>query len=467
MLPSRQEVDVHRRVPIAEFYAPAPRAVKARRRLLSSRRPSTIEPRTRHVTTPHAISRDTRADLVIVGGGIGGAVLALLSAAKGRRVVVLDRQAAGPSDPNRGEIVQPNGLKILDRLGLLDGLPADGISRVRRYHFSRIGGSRLVTVDYGSLPEPYNYTLVGHPSALMSSVRSRLAASPLIDVRWGARVVGLVRERRTVVGVEADIGGVRTLVRAAIVVGGDGSASAVRAALRIPSRVRRYADGYLTFVLPRPPAFGDDGRYYVGRREILGVFPLGPASIYGFYLWPAGQRESLEARGLAAFTSRLAEIDPDLRPVLGALAGWDGIGWMPCLKVVPRAWVADGAVLLGDAAHALNPHVAQGRNQALEDAVVLDAVLDSCFLTENFSRRALALYERLRRPRAAVLQRLGDEMAFFWNTGNPIVARLRDRVFATLERKDDLRRKMLTLVAGLSDRPFSPWDRVRALGWPR
>jgi 2-polyprenyl-6-methoxyphenol hydroxylase-like FAD-dependent oxidoreductase len=435
--------------------------------LLSSGPASTIDPLNDHVADNHSITSTTPADLVIVGGGIGGAVLALLTAAKGRRVVVLDRQAAGPNDPNRGEIVQPNGLKVLDHLGLLEGLPTAGISRVRRFHFSRIGGPRLVTVDYGALPGPYNYTLIGHPRALMSTIRSRVAASSLIDMRWGAHVVGLIRDRRGVIGVEADINGTRTRVPASIVVGGDGSASPVRAALRIRARVHHYADGYLTFVLPRPDRFGDDGRYYVGRREILGVFPLGADAIYAFYLWPAGQRDALEAHGLPAFTERIAAIDPDLRPALGALTRWDQIGWMPCVKVVPRAWVANGAALLGDAAHALNPHVAQGRNQALEDAVALDAVLDSCFAAGNFSRRALALYERLRRPRAETLQRLGDEMALFWNTGNPVLVRVRDRVFATLDRKDDLRHKMLTLVAGLSNRRFSPWDRVRALGWPR
>ena len=32
-----------------------------------------------------------------------------------------------------------------------------------------------------------------------------------------------------------------------------------------------------------------------------------------------------------------------------------------------------------------------------------------------------------------------------------------------MERDEPLRRKMLALVAGLSDRPYSAWDRVRAL----
>jgi 2-polyprenyl-6-methoxyphenol hydroxylase-like FAD-dependent oxidoreductase len=225
------------------------------------------------MTDAHTRPHETRADLVVVGAGIGGAVLALLAAAKERRVVVLDRQREGPRDPDRGEILQPNGLRILDRLGLLTELLDHSVSRVRRYHFHRIGGPRLVTIDYGALPEPYNYTLVGHPRALMAAIRNRLAAAGLIDVRWGEAVVGLVRQRRRVVGVETEIGGSRSRVLAPVVVGGDGPGSRVRSALRIRTRVRRYADGYVTMVLPRPDGFGDDGRYYVGRREILGVFP--------------------------------------------------------------------------------------------------------------------------------------------------------------------------------------------------
>lgn len=418
------------------------------------------------MTDARAPSSESRTDLVIVGAGIGGAVLALLTAARQRRVVVLDRQVGGPADPARGEILQPNGLRILDRLALLDEGRESELSRVQRYHFHRIGGSRLVTIDYGALPEPYNYTVVGHPRALMSVVRERLAATPLIDVRWGETVVGLVRRRGRVLGVDtAGPGGPRRIL-ASVVVGGDGPTSPVRTALRIRTRTRRYADGYLTFVLPRPPGFGDDGRYYVGRREILGAFPLGRRSLYVFYLWPVRRRPALESQGLPSLAARLSAIDPDLGPSLEALTRWEQVGWMPCVKVVPRRWVAHGAALLGDAAHAFNPHVAQGRNQALEDAVTLDAVLDSCFSSGNFSRQALALYERLRRPRATVLQRLGDEMAFFWNAGNPIVTAIRDRVFATLGRDEYLRTKMLSLVAGVSARPYSIWDRVRALGRP-
>ena len=408
-----------------------------------------------------------RADIVIVGGGMGGGALALLASARGRRVILLDRHHPdGLNGAPRGELLQPNGLGILDRLGLLNDLLREDLSRIRRFHFHRIGGPRLVTIDYSTLAPPFDYTLNGRPAAVMRPLLRRLADAPGVELRWRHEVIGVWREGARVAGVEARTGDRTYRIEAAVVIGADGAESPVRAAIGLPAKVTVYREGYLTMILPRSPGFGDDGRYYVGRREILGAFPAGAESLYLFYLWPTGQRKTLEARGLEAFKAALSAIDPDLTPSLSALTSWAQVGWRPCVKVVARAWADHGAALLGDAAHALNPHVAQGRNQALEDAVALDTVLESCFQAGRFDRGALDPYERARRHRVEVLQRLGDEMTFFWNTGNPVIGLIRDRVFATLDRKDDLRAKMLAVVGGLSDQPYTLWERIRALGWP-
>ena len=80
-------------------------------------------------------------DVVVVGAGGGGAVLGLALAKQGIRTVVLD-QAAGPPKGLRGEILQPNGQQVLDRLGVLPSLPADATRSVRHFHFCRAGGRR-------------------------------------------------------------------------------------------------------------------------------------------------------------------------------------------------------------------------------------------------------------------------------------------------------------------------------------
>src|SRR5512134_315754 len=87
-------------------------------------------------------------DIAVVGAGGGGAVLALALAQKGIKTIVLE-QAPGPPQGLRGEILQPNGQEVLDRLGLLDKLPVEATQTVRKFHFCRVGGERLCTVDYG------------------------------------------------------------------------------------------------------------------------------------------------------------------------------------------------------------------------------------------------------------------------------------------------------------------------------
>jgi hypothetical protein len=65
-----------------------------------------------------------------------------------------------------------------------------------------------------------------------------------------------------------------------------------------------------------------------------------------------------------------------------------------------------------------------------------------------------------------MLQRLADQQVFYWNTGNPLIAYLRDRVFRTLDRNARLRYQVLTTTAGLrTTEPFSIIDRVIATGF--
>jgi salicylate hydroxylase len=59
--------------------------------------------------------------------------------------------------------------------------------------------------------------------------------------------------------------------------------------------------------------------------------------------------------------------------------------------------------LLGDAAHPMLPHLGQGANQAIEDAVALAAVLGRA--ERSSAPRALQMYELLRRERCARVQR--------------------------------------------------------------
>jgi 2-polyprenyl-6-methoxyphenol hydroxylase-like FAD-dependent oxidoreductase len=404
-----------------------------------------------------------RGDVVVVGAGGGGAVLALALAKKGLRTIVLE-QASGPPAGLRGEILQPNGQAILDRLGILRTLPVHATQSVRHFHFLRAGGRRLCTVDYGDLPAPYNRAIVTLPNVAHHAILDALQRESAITLHYGTAFTGILRESNRVTGVTALGPGGALTVKAQVVVGADGAFSKVRDALKIPADIHLYPDGYLIAMLDcaKPPA---DSFYYVGHRSILGMFPAAGSKVYIFYMIRSGTMDMVKARGVAALRREWMAIDPQFESVYAGLNDWSQTAYMPTGRVRTPTWVTDGAVLIGDAAHAMNPHASQGRMQAMADAMALSEILPACLADGECSAARLHAFERARRPHVTMLQRLADQQVFYWNTGNPIVAFLRDRVFQTLDRNARLRYQVLATTAGFRETPpFDLLDRIIAAG---
>lgn len=406
----------------------------------------------------------TKTDIVIVGAGGGGGVLGLALARKGIRALVLE-QAPGPPSGLRGEILQPNGQHILDQLGLLRQLPTDAVRSVRHFHFCRAGGERLCTIDYGMLPPPYNRAVVTLPNVVHHVVLDALEARAPGSLWYGTRFKGLLYEGSCVNGVIAERAGQELHITAKLVVGADGAMSKVRDALAIPTKLHLYKEGYLISLLENPDDV-DEARYFVGRRTILGTFPAAKGRLYLFYMIPANGFSQIQAAGLQALRKRWLEIDPTLHKVVAHLVDWNQTAYMPTGRVRVTRWVANGAVLIGDAAHAMNPHASQGRMQAMMDAMVLAELIPECLTHNDCSAGFLQAYERQRRAHVEMLQQMADEQVVFWNTGNPFLAFLRDRVFRTLDRNRRLRYQVLSATAGLrATPPLGPVDRVLAAGF--
>ena len=403
------------------------------------------------------------SDVAVVGAGGGGAVLALALAKQGVRTVVLD-QATGPPKGLRGEILQPNGQRVLDRLGVLQSLPADATRSVRLFHFCRAGGTRLCSIDYGDLPPPYNRAIVTLPNVAHHAIVAAVQQHTSVTLRYGTSFSGLVREGNQVVGVSTQGPDGAHTIRAKIVVGADGAFSKVREALKIPADLYLYPDGYLIAILESDEPVSESF-YYVGHRTILGIFPATGNKAYLFYMIRKDSMEAVKQRGITALQQTWSEIAPQFSRLFRCLNDWGQTAYMPTGRIRTPTWVADGAVLIGDAAHAMNPHASQGRMQAMVDAMALADLLPSCLNDRNYSAERLKEFERARRPQVTMLQELADQQVFYWNTKNPVVAFLRDRVFQTLDQNARLRYQVLSTTAGLrTTPPFNLIDRVIAAG---
>jgi len=406
-------------------------------------------------------------DVIVVGAGGGGAILGLALAQKGISALVLERQP-GPPSALRGETIQPNGQRILDQLGILPALTPETVQPVRRFHFVRIGGERLCTMDYGVLPGPHNRTLVALSSAVHHLILNRLSTQPHAQLWYGAEFQGIVQRNGRIGGVVVRRGKEEASVEieANLVVGADGAGSLVRRAFGVHADVHHYRHGYFVLLLPRPEGMQGEARYYVGRGELLGLFPAPGDRVVSLYMVESAAVDAVKARGIEAFKARLGAIVPAMVKPLVSLTSWEQVGFLPCTRVRADRWVVDGGALIGDAAHAMNPHASQGRMQAMADAMALAEVIMKCQETGDWSAHALSAYEEARRPQVEMLQRLADEQVLFWNTADPVRCFLRDRVFRGLDRNARLRYQALTATAGLRTTPPLTWrDKLIAAGF--
>lgn len=408
------------------------------------------------------------SDVLIVGAGVGGLSLALRLAAKGYRIRILQQHE--PQLPvYRPEVVQPAGLQAFAELGLLKHLMAKTMARVDTFQFYRIGGKRLASVSYRILEHPYPYALIGLPHQTRRVLLDSLGAHSSVHIHRGTRLTGVLRRGSQVLGAKAIEGGREQEWHASVTVGSDGCRSRFREALGIDCRIKRYRNAFLGMLLRRPLdghcEFDGAVHYYLGRGEILACFPCSSTTLCLLFMVPARASQTIDGQGLAALKNRLCVIAPVLDEPLNRITSREQVSYLAPVRVRVAAWVTDGATLLGDAAHACHPHVAQGTFQAMEDGKVLAQVLETCFERGDFSARVLAPYEQIRRPVIERLQRIAGEYVWLWETRNPALARLRDRIFRNIGDRPALLSKVAATEAGIETIPLTFVERLQAVGF--
>lgn len=413
----------------------------------------------------------SKRDVLVIGAGPGGWVLAILLAKKGYKVAIFDRQGSPSSHP-RGEIIQPNGLKVLDEIDILQRLQQELVYRWDKVHFRNMGGDPLCTIRYQNLPPPFNFALVVLPEVIQKLLKERAENFSVIDIYWRATFKSLLWENGRVIGVQVETTGkMLQEFHAPLVVGGDGVYSSVRKGLGIPCHIHPYENGYMTAIMDMPRDFKEELHFYVGKGVYVAMMPVSQYRFYIMYLMPKNRVTEIKKEGVDRFKERIVSLNPDVgdllsRP-LSALSSWSDFVFVPAFRVRCKSWVADGCALMGDAAHAMNPHVAQGRNSAMQDASVLSEVIEDCFRRGDFSRSALLDYEKIRRPTVEALQRTAHELTWLWESRFTPLIWARERIFRSIDKDLYLHDKILHTASGIKSQPYHLYDKWRALHlWP-
>jgi 2-polyprenyl-6-methoxyphenol hydroxylase-like FAD-dependent oxidoreductase len=342
-------------------------------------------------------------DVLVVGAGPTGLMLANQLGRRGVRARIVDRHA-GPSLQTRALGVQARTLEIYSHLGIVEralelGKRATGANI---WAHGRLA-ARLPLGDIGRDLSPYPFLLI-----LGQDDNEGLLGEALqhwgMAIAWNTELVGLVQEADQVIARLKEPDGTIREVTAAWVAGCDGARSAVRELSAIAFQGAPYE--HVFFVADTQmtgPMVPDELNVYLWREGFHLFFPM-----RGTDHWRVVGIVPPALRGRDDLT--LDEVIPSIREEAGSGLSFQGCSWFSTYRIHHRRAerFRDGrCFLLGDAAHIHSPVGAQGMNTGLQDAYNLGWKL-ALVVSGSAGAALLDSYEVERIPVAQRLLRTTD-----------------------------------------------------------
>ena len=382
-------------------------------------------------------------DVIVVGAGSTGLLLAGDLAAAGIRVTVLERRLE-ESNLTRAFVVHARTLEQLDARGLADRLLATG-TRVDRF---RLFGT--VSVDLSPLPSRYPFILVTPQYEVEQALAERARAAGATVLR-GAHVQGVQQDADHVDVSYRDADGTLRSLRTAYLVGADGHHSAVRSSLglefpgRSVVRSLMLADVRMT----DPPA----EQLTVDAEEYGFCFVVGFGD--GWYRVIARDRRC-ELPDDAPVS--LEEIAAVARHVFGTDFGMHDPRWMSRFhsdERQARRYRVGRVFLAGDAAHVHSPAGGMGMNTGLQDAANLGWKLAAAVRGRG-DDRLLDSYQGERHPVGRMVLRMSGGLLRAALLRSGTARAVRDAVLPALFDVPAIGRQVRLRISGIGVRYARP-----------
>lgn len=333
--------------------------------------------------------------MLVIGAGIGGLTAGLMLRRANIDTAIFER-AAGVRDlqVGHGLTLWPNSTRILGDVGALEAVERVG-APIEKMEFRDVQGRPIVSHPAGAVARQ-----IGAPT--LGLRRSELHRS-LFDVigedavEFGAECVGLDQDDD---GVEARFSDGRS-ERGDVLVAADGTQSAIRALL-LGDAPTPTGNAEMHGTVPTPPDV-PSGVY----RQIwapgakFGFYPVRDATCWYCTVKASDPRFVDDSGRKAAIRARVATYPPPTMSLIDADSEHPITRAVIAAHDPSKPWVQGRVALLGDAAHAMAPHLGQGAGQAIEDAFVLA----ECLRTNRDVGAALRLYERRRKGRVRGIAR--------------------------------------------------------------
>jgi 2-polyprenyl-6-methoxyphenol hydroxylase-like FAD-dependent oxidoreductase len=303
--------------------------------------------------------------ILIVGGGIAGLAVGRALREHGFMPEIVERAATWPAG-GTGLYLPGNGVRALGALGLADKV----LDRAVPMSHQRIldhTGRQLAEIELRTL-----WNAVGPCVGIARGELHRvlLEGAAGIPMRLATTLTTL-NQANNEVSVVFNDGSTGTYD---LVVGADGIRSSVRQLVFGDIQPRHLGQVCWRFLVDRSDAIETWTAMLAPGRAFLAI-PVGPNRLYCYADLASRATEDPTDRELARFIAIFAGFGNPVPEILGELESFASIHFSPIEETLVDTWVHGRVVLIGDAAHATSPNMAEGASMALEDALVLSQML--------------------------------------------------------------------------------------------
>jgi 2-octaprenyl-6-methoxyphenol hydroxylase len=367
-------------------------------------------------------STDTRYDIVIAGGGMIGASLAIALSPLGLRVAVVEAVARGetrqPSFDDRSTALSRSTQRMFEAMGLWDDVIA-AATPIRRIHVSdrgRFGFSHIDATQQGVAA--LGYVVINR--VLGGVLQSALTKAGTVDVICPARVVDIDTGGDLAVARIESADGEHQELGCQLLVAADGANSAVRPMMGVCAKKTDYGQhAVIGNLLPEKPLDNCAYERFTDQGP-LALLPV--ADDRAAFVWTVSSHDAERVLGLddEAFLDELQEA---FGYRLGRLSRVGKRAAYPLSLSKALRLTAERSVLVGNSAHGLHPVAAQGFNLGMRDVAALcDCIADARSHDPSADLGdpdLLARYAQWRRDDQGKLVRLTDGIVRLFGSSSP------------------------------------------------
>lgn len=398
----------------------------------------------------------------IIGCGTAGLAAAIFLGRQGHNLTLFEKFSA-PLPLGAGLLLQPTGLEVLRRLGLLGDALRLG-ARIDHLYGKTSEGRPIFDIRYNEL-SPHIHGLGIQRGTLFHLLYSEVEKQNYLlhgdttiqrvdQDSFGAWAVTLKNQRYGPFDLIIDASGLRSLVRDSQSLHGRHKPYPWGAVWGLCDDL----DGQFTDALRQ---------VYQGTQIMIGALPVGRSLKEGknasskvafFWSMKADLLSNFIKDDLSNWKNHAISLWPDIQPLVSQFGKTAQLFPVTYGDVRMKSWNQGRLIFIGDSAHATSPQLGQGANLALLDA----AILSDCLYLAKDIDTALMNYHHHRWRHLRFYQMASRWLTPFFQSDLSWLGKIRDWSFAPIGRIPFMRRQMLQTLAGLKTGPIT-WKKAEIL----